>query len=136
MPLPLLDTNVFLRHLLGDHPDHSPKATAYLMRIEQGKVKARTSETVIFETVYTLQKSHKTPKPVIRNILLPLIELPGIVLPSKRRIRQTFDLFVDFNLPFADAYHVVLIRQLKLIEIVTFDQEFDRFPDIARVEPY
>jgi predicted nucleic acid-binding protein len=136
MQLPLLDTNVFLRHLLGDHPDQSPKATAYLMRIEQGKAKARTTETVIFETVYTLQKSYKTPKPVIRDVLLPLIELPGIVLPSKKRIRQTFDLFVDFNLPFADAYHVVLMRQLKLIEIVTFDQEFDRIPDITRVEPY
>ena len=107
-----------------------------IRKIEQGKIKARTTEAAIFETVYTLQKFYKIPKPVIRDGLLSLIELPGIVLPSQKRMRQTFDLFVDFNLPLADAYHVVVMRQLKLIEIVTFDKEFDRIPDITRLEPY
>ncbi|MCC7090037.1 MAG: hypothetical protein IT295_12850, partial [Dehalococcoidia bacterium] len=32
----LLDTNVFLRHLLQDHPEQSPASTALLERIESG----------------------------------------------------------------------------------------------------
>jgi predicted nucleic acid-binding protein len=52
MALLFLDTNIFLRHLRQDHPDHSPHATAFLKRIEEGSVKARTSDTVIFESLY------------------------------------------------------------------------------------
>jgi hypothetical protein len=32
-----VDTNIFLRHLQADHPEHSPCATAYLARLERGK---------------------------------------------------------------------------------------------------
>src|SRR5215207_4230407 len=112
MALPLLDTNILLRHLLADHPIHSPKATAYLARIEEGEFRVRTTETVVFETVYTLQKLYKHSKSAIRDALLPLLEMPGIILPNKRRLRDTFELYVTLNLPLADAYHVVVMRQL------------------------
>jgi len=135
MALPFLDTNVLLRHLLGDHPEQSSRATAYLGRVEQGEVKVRTTDTVVFETVFTLQRQYGHTKAAIRDNLLPLLELPGIVLPGKRRLRQAFDLYVDLNLPFADAYHVALMRQLGLEEIVSFDREFDRVPGLRRREP-
>src|SRR3954470_6661404 len=102
MTFPLLDTNVFLRHLLADHPVQSLMATAYFERIEQGELRVRTTEVVIFETVYTLQKLYKRPKVAIRDALLPLLELPGIVLPSKKRLREAFDLYITLNLPFPD----------------------------------
>src|SRR3990170_1741816 len=100
-----LDTNVLLRHVLGDHPLHSPRATAFLERIEKGEIEAYIADTVIFETVFTLQRQHKQPKARIRAVILPLIELPSIVLPGKRRFREVFDLYVELNLSFADAYH-------------------------------
>lgn len=135
MAIPFLDTNILLRHLLQDHPDQSPRCTAYLTRIEQGDAKARIAETVIFETVFTLQRQYGHPKAAIRDSLLPLIELPGIVLPGKRRFRKVFDLYVDLNISFVDAYHAVLMRQLRLDEIVTFDRQFDRVRGINRSEP-
>lgn len=129
-----LDTNIFLRHLLQDHPKQSPKATAYLARVERGEFQVRTSDTVIFETVFTLQRQYRQSKAKIREVLLPLIELPGIVLPGKRRFRKVFDLYVDLNLPFADAYHAVLMEHLKVDKIATFDKEFDRVLGIKRVQ--
>jgi uncharacterized protein len=134
MKLSFLDTNVFLRHLLQDDPTHSPKASAFLKRIEAGEVKVRTADTVIFETIFTLQKVYRQPKTAIRDSLLPLIELPGIVLPSKRRYQKVFSLYVDANLPFADAYHAVLMEQFNLTEIVTFDTDFDKIKGITRVK--
>ena len=133
MPIPFLDTNILLRHLLADHPEHSPKATAFLARIEQGQQKVRTADTVIFETVFTLQRHYRIPKARIAETVLPLIELPGVVLPGKRKFRKVFALYVDQNLPFADAYHAVLMESLKLTQIATFDQHFDRIPGIQRV---
>jgi predicted nucleic acid-binding protein len=75
MAIPFLDTNILLRHLLQDHPEQSPKATAYLARIEGGEVRVRIAETVIFETVFTLQRQYGHPKAAIRDNVLPLIEL-------------------------------------------------------------
>ena len=133
--LPFLDTNIFLRHLRGDHADFSPRATALLRRIEQGTLKVRTSDTVVFETVFTLERFYKQSKEAIRGAFLPLIELPGIVLPGKRRFRQVFSYYIDMNISFADAYHAVLMESLRLTRIVSFDRDFDRIPTVARVEP-
>ena len=135
MAIPLLDTNVILRHLLGDHPEQSPRATAYLRQVEQGQVRVRTSELVVFEAVFTLERHYRLPKKRVRDSLLPLLELPGIVLPGKQRLREAFDLYVQLNLPFADAYHAALMRRLGAEEMVSFDREFDRIPGIRRVEP-
>jgi predicted nucleic acid-binding protein len=135
MALPFLDTNIFVRHLTQDHPDQSPRATAYLGRIERGELQVRTFDTIVFETVYVLQHSYQQPKAAIRDALLPLLELPGIVLPGKRRFRRVFDYYVDRNISFADAYHVVLMERLKMSEAVSFDREFDRIQGITRVEP-
>lgn len=135
MPIPFLDTNILLRHFLQDHPEQSPKATAYLARIENGEIRVRIAETVIFETVFTLQRQYGHPKTAIRDNLVPLIELPGIVLPGKQRFRQVFDLYVDLNISFVDAYHAVLMKQLRLTEIISYDKGFDRVSGIRRVEP-
>ncbi len=132
---PFLDTNIILRHLLGDHQEQSPRATAFLRKVELGEVRVRTADTVVFEAVFTLQRSYGLPRVGIRDALLPLIELPGIVLPGKRRLRRAFDLYVELNLPFGDAYHAAMMESLNLSEMVTFDADFDRIPGITRKEP-
>jgi uncharacterized protein len=133
--VPFLETNIFLRHLRQDHAEFSPRATALLRRIEQGAVKVRTADTVIFETVFTLERFYKQPKAPIREALLPLIELPGIELPGKRRFRQVFAYYVEQNISFADAYHAVLMESLRLTQMVSFDRDFDRISTVQRVEP-
>lgn len=130
-----VDTNIFLRHLLADEPRQSPRATAFFTRLERGELTARTSDIVIFETVFTLQRSYGLPKPAIRDAVLALLELPGLLLPGKRRFRRVFDLFVDRNLPFADAYHIVLMQQLGLDEIVSFDMDFEHIEGLRRIAP-
>jgi predicted nucleic acid-binding protein len=57
------------------------------------------------------------------------------VLIGKRRFRVAFDYYVTLNVSFGDAYHAAVMQSLKLTEIVTFDREFERVPDIVRLEP-
>ena len=135
MALPFLDTNVLLRHLLQDHPEQSPRCTAFLRRMERGEMRVRTAETVVFEVVFTLQRQYGIPRAEIRDQVLPLMELPGIVLPGKRHLRRVFDLYVELNLSFVDAYHAVLMRRLKMDRILSFDKGLDRVPGITRIEP-
>jgi len=118
MANPFLDTNVFLRHLRQDDPILSAKATAILQRIERGELVVRTADTVIFETVFTLQRGYKQTRERIAAAILPLLELPGIVLPGKRAYRKVFALYRQGPLGFADCYHVVLMGRQKLQEIL------------------
>ncbi len=133
--IPFLDTNILLRHLRHDHPDFSPRATALLASVERGELRVRTADTVIFETVYTLHGLYKQPKAAIRDALLPLLGLPGIMLQGKRRFERVFNYYVDLNISFADAYHAVLMEDLKLTTIISFDRDFDRVPGLQRLEP-
>ncbi|HWE63288.1 MAG TPA: PIN domain-containing protein [Chloroflexota bacterium] len=133
--LPFLDTNILLRHLLQDVPEQSSRASAYIRQVAQGTQKVRIAATVIFETVFTLQRSYHVPKQDIAAALLPLLELPGIVLPGKRLFRVAFEYYANLNISFADAYHAALMKQLKLTDVVTFDRDFNRVPGITRIEP-
>jgi uncharacterized protein len=130
-----LDTNIFLRHLLGDDPAQSPRATAYFQAIDQGLRKARISDILVFEVVFTLERGYRRSKTEIQSAVLPLLELPGMLLPRKRKFREVFRLYIDKNISFADAYHAVMMRKLNLSEIVSFDRDFDRIPAVTRVEP-
>lgn len=133
--IPFLDTNILLRHLLQDHAEHSPRATRYLLRVEQEEIRVRTADSVIFETVFTLQRQYRIPKSVVRDLLLPIISLSGIVLPGKQHFHSVFDLYVERNISFVDAYHAVLMQRLGLRTVVSFDADFDRLPGITRIEP-
>lgn len=135
MGLPFLDTNVILRHLLGDDPVQSPRATAFLMGVERGELRVQTSDTVVFEAVFTLERRYHLPKQQIGEALLALLQLPGIVLAGKRQYEEVFELYTGLGLPFADAYHAVLARKSENAQVVSFDRHFDRIPGVTRIEP-
>ena len=135
MAAPFIDSNILLYHLHGHHPEHSPKSSALIAQIERGELEAQISDMVVFETVFTLERSLKVPKVQVRDAILALLALPGIILPGKRRYARIFDLYIDLNLPFGDAYIAAEMERFGATEIYTFDREFNRVPGVTRLEP-
>jgi predicted nucleic-acid-binding protein len=91
---------------------------------------------VVFETVFTLERTYRQSRETIRTILLPLLLLPGLVIPHKRRLRRTFDLYLAHPaLSFADCSHIALMESLKLSTLVSFDRKFGQVTTISRSEP-
>ncbi len=134
--LPFLNTNILVRHLTQDDPTLSPRATAMVRRIEAHELVVRTTATVMFETVFTLQSFYHVPRAVIRQSLEPILTLRSVRLRGKRRFRRTFGLYVSMRrLSFADCYHVAYMESQALTELLSFDQGFDRIPTITRKEP-
>jgi uncharacterized protein len=123
--LPVVDANIFVRHIRQDHPDHSLRASAYIAAIEAGERTARTTELVLSEVVYVLQSFYRMSKADIAQALLPLIGLPQLKIAHKARLRKTF----------ADASLAVLAQGQQLPAVVSFDRNYDRMPGITRVEP-
>jgi uncharacterized protein len=136
MALPFLDANVILRHLLQDIPDQSARVTALILRLAAGEVAVRTADAVIFEVVFTLERTYKVPRSKIFDTLWAIVVLPGVILPGKRRYRRIFELYLAHpRLSFADCSYVAMMERLGLTEIVSFDRGFDGMPAIERKEP-
>ena len=134
--LPLLDTNPIVRHVVGDHLDHTPRATAMFERIARSELRVRTTDTVIFEAIFTLEKLYKITRTAIRDALLAILRLPDVVLPGKVHYERVFDLWLQHRpLSFADCYHAAMVKRGAASAIISFDRGFDRLATVTRIEP-
>lgn len=132
-----LDTNIFLRHLTNDDPVRSPACFALIQAIEQDRLEAWTSDLVIAEVVFVLsnKRTYDLEREIIRDLLLPLINLPGLKLPHKRLYYRVFELYASLPIDYVDAYHAALVESRKERELYSYDPDFDGIPGLTRLEP-
>ncbi len=137
MTLPFLDSNVLLRHLTRDDPTRAQACFALIRAIERGELAVWTSDLVIAEVVFVLanKQPYALDRETIRDLLLPLIGLPGIKLAHKRLYQRVFELYTTTPIDYLDAYHVALMERLGTTEILSYDQHFDRVGSLQRREP-
>ncbi|MBI2596641.1 PIN domain-containing protein [Candidatus Daviesbacteria bacterium] len=129
-----MDTNIILRFILKDHPIYSPKAETIIEKIDKGIVKVYISWPTILEVVFILQNSIKLPKKEITEKLLPIFHLENVNLEHGKLLDNIFGYYVDKNISLTDAYHVALMEKKKVKQIYSFDQDFDKFSQIKRLE--
>lgn len=131
-----LDTNILLRLFLSDHAEHSPRTLAFLTRAARGEMKLAISDTVVFETVYILEKQHGFERAEIAERIIQLIEKTGVQFLGATHPRDVFDIYLRYHrLSIADCYHASIARSLGSGTIVSFDRGFDRIDGLTRIEP-
>ena len=137
MTVLFLDSNILLRHLTNDDPERGQACFALIQAIEQGELSAWTSDLVIAEVVFVLanKNTYNLGRETIRDLLLPLINLPGIKLPHKRLYPRVFELYTSLPIDYVDAYHVVLMERRGTTEVLSYDKHFDQVEGIRRREP-
>lgn len=135
MAIRFLDTTVLLRYLANDDRDKASRSRDLLKRVESGDERVTASPMVIFETVFSLQRVAGVPRAEFREMLLPIIEFRYLQLPGKPTYRRAFELYVDYALPFADAYNLAYMEEHEVTEIYSWDRDFDRIEGISRILP-
>lgn len=131
----LIDTNIFLRYLTGDDPEKGRDVLELLKRLERNREKATTNLLVIFETVFTLEKSYKVGKSEIRDLLTPILELRGLRFSEANTVLDALDIFSKKNISFADAFNAAFMQAHGIREIYSYDGDFDKIDGIERIEP-
>lgn len=135
-PSRFMDTNILVRYYTGEPPDQAQRARSLLKAVERGDEKVVTSVMVLFETVFTLQRTYRVPKHSIREFVAEVFSLPALLLPGKRLCLEALDLYAEQpNLSYADAYNVLFMRGRRVTEAYTWDRDFDGVDGITRVEP-
>ena len=135
MPPRFLDTNILLRYFTRSDPDKAAAARALLERVERRQEKVITSALVVFETVFTLERTYKVSKAQVRDMVGDILALPGVQLAGKRLCLQALELHANHNVSYADAYTAAYMASLQLSEIYSYDTDFDRLPGLSRVAP-
>lgn len=130
-----LDTNVLMRHFTNDDPIRAPQALALIERIERGEESVVTSMMIVFETVFLLERRYKVPKAAVRELVWDVLSMRGVQLTGKPLCLKAFDLYVEQNISFADAYSAVFMQSHGITEIYSWDADFDKVHGVSRIEP-
>jgi predicted nucleic acid-binding protein len=138
MPSPeYIDSNVIIRASTSDHPDHSPRAQAYLTRLAQpvqGEI--TLSEGVLVETVLVLSspRLYNLPRSQIAQLLTDVVSLPGLTLPNRDVYLEALAIYGANRVDFVDALNVAYSSKTAGA-IVSFDKDYDRVQGARRIEP-
>ena len=98
----LIDTNIIIRFLVGDHEEHLQIATEIFTKIENAEIEAEILDTVLMEALFVLVKFYKLPKAEVIQDLKRIIVLQGIV-GDKVLLMETLNIVNDKNIDFVDA---------------------------------
>jgi predicted nucleic acid-binding protein len=136
-----LDANVLVRYLTKDDPHLAARAYAFLQEVEQGERIVAMTEAVLAEVIYVLSSKnlYALPRPEMVKRLLPVVLLKNLRIGCKPSEKQMYTnalhLYETTSLDFPDVLIVARMRHEGVQIVISFDTDFDRFPDIRREEP-
>ncbi len=130
----LLDTNVIVRFLTGDHPAHSPRSRNLFARAAAGDVTLIVTDLALAETAWVLQSFYSLDRNAITAALKDLIDSAGIEVENKATLLSALRNFAQTDVNFVDAYHAA-VAAAESVAIASFDRDFDQFAAVKRVEP-
>ena len=133
--IPIIDANIVLRFLTNDIPKQADRCTGLLKRIESGLEEAWLPDLVFADIVWTLEKFYKQPKQRIQELLIPILELKGLRHNNKKISKLAFQLYVEKNIDWTDAFVAAQMITQKKCEIYSYDSDFDKVAGINRLEP-
>jgi predicted nucleic acid-binding protein len=126
-----VDTNVLVRHLAGDHAEHSARATAYLARSDTLVL----TDVVAAELVFVLESVYRAPRGQVRAAVRSLLAFAPIVVRDAELLLRALEVYEDHRLDFAEAYLVACAERSGVRVVASLDRALDRATTIRREEP-
>ncbi len=118
-----VDTNVFIRYLVNDKPEHADRVEKLLDKAEKGEIRLMTGPPVFFELAWTLKSFYEKDKDEIYNCLLSIAGIPGLDVADINVITEALEIYKKHPVEFADAYISVLSKTLNADGVVTFNKK-------------
>jgi predicted nucleic-acid-binding protein len=126
----LVDTNVVLRYLLGDHPEFSPKAEAFMFDVSQGVKKVEILDVVIVECIYVMEKYYEIPKTEIAEKLSAILNFSGIVNPDRSEILEALLKYEASKIDIVDC--ILAARSSPEKVVISFDKDMKKLKAVSQ----
>ncbi len=121
----LIDTNIIIRYLAGDHAGFLAKATELFERVEQGEQEIIIIDSVVMEAFFVLNKFYQLPKEEVIDDLKTILAFAGVINDDKFQIIETLNLVLYKNIDFVDALLCVKSKLYEL-ELFSFDEKLNK----------
>ena len=125
----LIDTNVVLRYLLGDHPEFCSKAEAFMLDVSNGIKKAEILDVVIVECIYVMEKYYGIPRNEIVEKLSGILSFSGIVNPDRSEILEALLKYENSNNDIVDC--ILAARSSPEKIIISFDKDMKKLKAVS-----
>ncbi|MDQ3044412.1 MAG: hypothetical protein M3R06_04565 [Chloroflexota bacterium] len=79
--------------------------------------------------LYALEREH------VAELLSPLVRLPGFHVRNRGAVLRAFAIFATNRVDCGDVMIVANVERTGIGEMVSYNRDSDRFPDINRSEP-
>ena len=130
------DTNLFLRYLTNDVPAQAEAVETILQRAARGEISLVSTGLVMAEIVWTLESFYKQPRKRISDMLLAILNTPGLEVVDGDLVSQAAVRFANKNVDFIDAYNAAWMSRESVTTVCTFDRRhFERFGGLKVVLP-
>ena len=126
-----VDTNVFVRHLIGDPPKMAARATAYLRKESDLLV----ADLIVAETIYVLESFYEVGRAEIGEAMRALLVMESVSVVDAPLLLRAVEIYEDDRLDFAEAYLIASAESTGVMTVASFDRSIDRVKSIKRIEP-
>lgn len=130
----LLDTNVLIRFILGDHATLSPAARKLFGEACDGKCALILTEVAVAEAVWVLHSFYNIKRNPISEWLSKVILSAGVRCMKRDEMLDALHRFASTKCDFLDCY-LASLATASGDHVATFDKDFDQFDDVRRWEP-
>ncbi len=99
----LVDTNIIVRYLVGDHEKHSKAATKLFEACDRGDLTLVILSAVVAECVFVLESFYEKPRRDIAQVLSDLVASPGMELAELAVHQDALERYGNSKLHFVDC---------------------------------
>jgi len=130
-----IDTNIFLRYFEREDELAYKKTERLFTEIVNGNIAGVSTSLVIAEVIWVLVKFYGWDKEEICNNIELILKTPNIRFGERNILIEAVNLYKEKNISFIDAYNYSFMRVNGIGEIFSFGKDYDKLPDINRLEP-
>lgn len=128
-----IDTNVWLRFIIGDNKKQLKACQKLFSLNEQGKFKLYTSVIVLMEIAHTLRSFYTVSKKEIVSDLRDILSTRNLTLIEKTGFSKALALFDKLKIRLVDC---LIATQLPAKTVIcTYDQEFRKIKTVTAFTP-
>jgi len=126
-----VDTNILIRHLVGEPPEQAARATRYLEQADE----LLLPDLILAEVAYVLESFYEVPREQVAETLRAVLAFPVIRVLDADLLQRAVEVYEQHRLDFADAYLVASAERTGVGVVASFDRAIERVGTVRREEP-
>ncbi|MDP2327074.1 MAG: type II toxin-antitoxin system VapC family toxin [Dehalococcoidia bacterium] len=126
-----VDTNILIRHLVGEPPEQAARATRYLAQADE----LLLPDLILAEVAYVLESFYEVPREQVAETLRAVLAFPAIRVLDADLLQRAVEVYEQHRLDFADAYLVASAERTGVGVVASFDRAIERVGTVRREEP-